>query len=216
MTLTDDPRQILITAAQRSVAMGLNRGTVGNFSLRHGAGMLITPTGILPEAITPDQIVEMDLQGNWQGDWRPSSEWEIHAKIYAARPDAGAVVHTHSDHATALSALRKPIPPFHYMICGFGGNEIPCAEYACFGTPELSATVIAALGDTYGACLMANHGVVTLGATMEAALGRGERLEMLAKQYLLASSAGTPVLLNEEELRFAHIRYRSYGQQACG
>lgn len=213
MSKTTDPRHILIEAAQLSVTLGLNRGTVGNFSLRYGKGMLITPTGILPDQLQPEQMVEMDLQGHWDGDWRPSSEWEIHARIYAARPDAGAVVHTHSDHATALSALRKPIPAFHYMIAGFGGNEIPCAAYACFGSPALSATVVEALGTTFGGCLLANHGVVTLGPDMATAIGRGEKLETLAKQYLLAASAGQPVVLSDEEMAEAHQRYRSYGQQ---
>ncbi len=214
MTATNDPRQILIEAARRSVALGLNRGTVGNFSLRIDGGMLITPTGILPEALEPDQMVAMDLDGTWEGRWRPSSEWQIHARIYARRPDAGAVVHTHSDHATALSALRRAIPPFHYMIAGFGCDEIPCATYACFGSPALSATVIAALGDKACACLMANHGAVTLGRDMTAAMGRSDKLEMLAKQYLLACAAGEPALLSAAELAEVHLSYRSYGQQS--
>ncbi|GAB1361371.1 class II aldolase/adducin family protein [Rhodobacter sp.] len=213
MNIPQDPRQILIEAARRSVTLGLNRGTVGNFSLRHGAGMLVTPTGILPEHIRLDQIVEMGLDGTWTGDWQPSSEWEIHARIYQSRPKAGAVVHCHSDHATALSALRRAIPPFHYMIAGFGGNEIPCASYACFGSPALAGTVINALGEVYSACLMANHGVVTLGPDMATALGRADRLEMLSKQYLLARAAGEPQLLNADELVEAHQRYRTYGQQ---
>lgn len=210
--MTTDPREALVTAARCSVALGLNSGTVGNFSVRQGARMLITPTGIPPEALRPEQMVDMDLQGNWQGDWRPSSEWAIHAGIYAAR-GVDAVIHTHPDHCVALSALRRPIPPFHYMVAGFGGDEVPCAPYACFGGEALAATVIEALGDRFTACLMANHGAVTLGPDLETALARAVKLETLARQYLLARAAGEPVLLTPAELAEVHLRYGSYGQQ---
>ena len=101
-------REALVEASRRSVAIGLNSGTVGNFSIRHGDGMLITPTGIMPDVLHPEQIVAVDLAGNWVGDWRPSSEWAIHARLYATTK-AGAVVHAHPDHCVALAALRQPI-----------------------------------------------------------------------------------------------------------
>jgi len=208
-----DDREALVAAARESVRLGLNSGTVGNFSLRQGAGMLITPTGIVPEALEPAQMVAMALDGAWEGRWKPSSEWAIHARIYAARPDVAAVVHAHPDHAVALSALRRPIPPFHYMVAGFGGDELPCAPYACFGSVELAVAVAGTLGGRYHGCLMANHGIVTTGASLGQALSRAAKLETLARQYLLARQAGEPVLLTAEEMAEVHRRYGSYGQQ---
>lgn len=210
--MTDAARTALVGAAQHSVEIGLNAGTVGNFSLRYGVGMLITPTGIAPADMAPAQIVEMAFDGAWSGDWRPSSEWAIHARIYQTT-GAGAVVHCHPDHSVALSALQRDIPPFHYMVAGFGGNVIPCARYACFGSAALAEAVVAVLGETYSACLMASHGAVTLGPDLTIALGRAQKLETLARQYLLARLAGEPVLLTPAELAEVHARYATYGQQ---
>lgn len=212
MQAPSDPRVALVEATLKTVELELNSGTAGNLSLRHGEGMLITPTGIPPRELGPEQIVEMDLEGNWEGRWKPSSEWAIHSRLYQTTP-ASAVVHAHPDNCVALAALRRPMPPFHYMIAGFGGNVIPCAPYACFGTPALAETVVAAMGTTYAACLMSNHGIVTTGRDLASALARAEKLEMLARQYLLACSAGEPVLLSEEELTEVHSRYGTYGQQ---
>ena len=212
MQAPSDPRVALVEATLKTVELKLNSGTAGNLSLRHGEGMLITPTGIPPRELGPEQIVEMDLEGNWEGRWKPSSEWAIHSRLYQTT-SAGAVVHAHPDNCVALAALRRPMPPFHYMIAGFGGNVIPCAPYACFGTPALAETVVAAMGTTYAACLMSNHGIVTTGRDLASALARAEKLEMLARQYLLACSAGEPVLLSEEELTEVHSRYGTYGQQ---
>ncbi|MCA0277589.1 MAG: class II aldolase/adducin family protein [Proteobacteria bacterium] len=212
MQAPSDPRVALVEATLKTVELKLNSGTAGNLSLRHGEGMLITPTGIPPRELGPEQIVEMDLEGNWEGRWKPSSEWAIHSRLYQTT-SAGAVVHAHPDNCVALAALRRPMPPFHYMIAGFGGNIIPCAPYACFGTPALAETVVAAMGTTYAACLMSNHGIVTTGRDLASALVRAEKLEMLARQYLLACAAGEPVLLSEEELTEVHSRYGTYGQQ---
>ncbi len=212
MTETE-ARLALVAAARESVRLGLNSGTVGNFSLRHGAGMLITPTGILPDRMQPGQIVAMDLEGGWQGDWRPSSEWAIHARLYAARPDASAVVHAHPDHCVALSCLRQAIPPFHYMVAGFGATTVPCAPYACFGSLDLALAVTKTLEQTFSACLMANHGMVALGPDLDVALSRASKLETLAKQYLLARAAGEPVLLTPAEMAEVALRYQSYGKQ---
>lgn len=208
-----EAREALVAAARDSVRLGLNSGTVGNFSLRLGQGLLITPTGIPPEKMSPDQIVPMSLDGSWQGDWVPSSEWAIHARIYAARPEAGAVVHAHPDHCVALSCLREPIPPFHYMVAGFGGSSVPCARYACFGSLDLADAVDEALGDHSTACLMANHGMVALGPDLAVALSRAAKLEVLARQYLLALQAGRPVLLSQPEMETVRAQYGQYGKQ---
>lgn len=205
-------REKLVEAARLCFEKGLNSGTAGNLSLRLGDGMLITPTGIPPDYLQAEQMVEMDLSGRWSGSWKPSSEWAIHARIYQTTT-ASAVLHAHPDHCVSLSSLRKPLPPFHYMIASFGGNEVPCADYACFGTPGLAETVVAALGQTYNACLMANHGIVTIGPSLDKAVARAEKLEMLARQYLLARTGGEPVLLDEEAMAEVHARYSTYGQQ---
>ncbi|GGO34548.1 fuculose phosphate aldolase [Gemmobacter aquaticus] len=211
--MTHDAAEALVWAALDAEQRGLNSGTAGNFSLRHGAGLLITPTGIPPAEMRPDQIVSMALDGSWQGTWRPSSEWAIHARILAARPDVGAVVHAHPDHSVALSCLRQAIPAFHYMVAGFGGTEIPCSPYACFGSGELADTVVTTLGSRYHACLMANHGMVSVGPDMATAIARAAKLEMLARQYLLALRAGNPALLNADEMAEVAGRYREYGRQ---
>jgi L-fuculose-phosphate aldolase len=213
MTAPTDPRAALVDAARRAEALGLNGGTAGNFSLRHGAGLLVTPTGIVPAALTPDSIVAVDMAGNWSGAFRPSSEWAIHARLLAARPEVGAVVHAHPDHCVALSALRLPIPPFHYMVAGFGGDTVPCAPYACFGTAELADAVVQTMGAAHHACLMANHGIVTTGPDLDSALARAVKLETLARQYLLARLAGEPALLSPAEMEVVRARYAGYGQQ---
>lgn len=213
MTSESQAREALVAASRESVRLGLNSGTVGNFSLRLGKGMLITPTGIPPEAMSAEQIVPMTLDGTWQGDWRPSSEWAIHARIYAARPEAGAVVHAHPDHCVALSCLRAPIPPFHYMVAGFGGTRVPCARYACFGSLALADAVVEALDAHSTACLMANHGMAALGPDLPSALARAVKLEVLARQYLLALQAGPPVLLSPPEMAEVQAQYAQYGKQ---
>jgi L-fuculose-phosphate aldolase len=205
-------RQALVDAVRRVEAKGLNSGTSGNISLRLDAGMLITPTGIAPAQLEPSSMVEMTLDGQWRGTNRPSSEWEMHAAIYEAFPAANAVVHAHPDHCVALSCLRQPLPPFHYMIASFGGDDVPCSEYAPFGTDELARAAVRALKNR-NACLLANHGMVAFGPDLAGALARTEKLETLVKQYLLACSAGRPVLLTEEELSIVKLRYKTYGQQ---
>ncbi len=210
-----DMRQALVDAARLVEEKRLNSGTAGNISLREAHGMLITPTGILPARLTPGQMVEMELDGNWTGDVRPSSEWAMHAAIYKAFPQAGAVVHAHPDHCVALSCLRRPLPPFHYMIASFGGENVRCSDYAPFGSPELADAAIHAL-EGRNACLLANHGMIAFGPDLATALARTEKLEMLARQYLLAASIGEPVMINEGELAVVKDRYGTYGQQKPG
>jgi len=187
---------------------GLNFGAAGNVSCRSEQGMLITPTGARADSLTPDKIVRCALDGRVDGAGRPSSEWEMHAEIYRAYPAAQAVVHTHSDACVALSALRRTLPPFHYMIAAFGGSDVRCAGYDTFGTAGLAHAAVAAL-DGRKACLLANHGMICHGASLEAAVGLAERLEVLSRQYLLALNVGTPVLLTDDEMAEVHARYRA-------
>jgi L-fuculose-phosphate aldolase len=207
-------RAEVIAASRGLVAEGLTQGTSGNVSARLGAEMLITPSAVAPEALEPGLIARMPIDGPEDfpaadGPLRPSTEWRFHRDILRARPEIGAVVHAHPPHATALALARREIPPCHYMIAAFGGATVRCAGYALFGTAALSAEVLAALeGRT--ACLMANHGVVALGETLERALWRAGELEALARQYLLSLAAGGPVLLGEGEIAEALAAFDAY------
>jgi L-fuculose-phosphate aldolase len=202
----------LVQAYRDLSAASLIVASAGNVSVRTADGMLISPTGAMPQTLTEDRVVRMSLQGDWSGFWRPSSEWPMHAAIYHAFPGAGAVVHTHADAATALACLNEPLPPFHYMLAEFGGDDIRCAAYVTFGTPQLAERAIEALRDRT-ACLLANHGMICHGRDLDAAVTCALRLESLCRQYLLARQAGTPRLLTAEEMAAAHARYRTYGQQ---
>jgi L-fuculose-phosphate aldolase len=206
----------MVTGLYREIgARGMNVGSSGNVSARTSNGMLITPTGVRGDTVRPDGLVAMALDGTWQGPLAPSSEWEMHAAIYAAAPDAMVIVHTHSDHATALSCLNLPLPAFHYAVAEFGGEDVRCAPYTTFGTPDLARLAAAAIeGRT--ACLLANHGMICHGRDAGAALLNAIRLEALARQYLLARAAGTPRLLSRIEMTAALERYRSYGKQNAG
>jgi L-fuculose-phosphate aldolase len=183
-------------------ALGINQGNAGNLSVRTDSGMLITPSAVPYEELTPEQLALMPFDaeyGKFHGPKRPSSEWRFHLDIMGARPEVGAVVHTHAPYATALAMARREIPACHYMIARFGGAPIRVAGYALFGTAELSDQVLAALrGRT--ACLMANHGFVTTGKNLDAAMLAAVELEALAKQYLLSLTIGGPVLLTEREV----------------
>lgn len=192
---------------------GLNQGATGNASVRHEAGMLITPTGVRPETLVDEAHVVMDLDGRCAANQAtPSSEWHFHAAIYRARPEVGAVVHVHSPYATALACLRREIPAFHYMISMAGGDSIRCAEYATFGTAALSAKVVTALADRK-ACLLANHGLVAVGTDLVAAHRLTLAVEDLAQQYCLTLQCGTPVLLTADEMTQVLARFKTYGQQ---
>ncbi|MFC5302418.1 class II aldolase/adducin family protein [Azospira restricta] len=209
-------RAELIATARRMAAVGLNKGTAGNLSVRvdkNGEhGFLITPTGMDYETLTPSDIVFMRLDGSFEGRRKPSSEWRFHRDLYTARPEAGAVLHAHSPFATSLACLRREIPPFHYMIVRFGGDTIRCAGYATFGTQELSDAALAAL-DGRSACLLANHGMLLFGRDLKHALDLGVELEALCEQYWRACQMGEPVLLGANEMRTVLEKFAGYGQQ---
>ena len=196
-----------LCAAYRSLGrLGLIQGNSGNISVRTRDGMLISPTGTTPDRIEPGQLVAMALHDPVPN---ASSEWALHAVIYDENPAIGAVVHTHADACTALSCLAEPLPPFHYMVVSFGGDDVRCAPYATFGTPALAEAAAEAMRGR-SACLLANHGMIAAGPDLDAALATTLRLETLVRQYLLARAAGRPRLLTPQELAEAHQRYLSY------
>lgn len=194
-------------------ALGINQGTSGNISARVDDGFLITPSGIPYEEMEPDQVVLMDMEGGYYGEFLPSSEWRMHYDIFRNRPDAGAVVHTHAVFATAISCLRQGIPAFHYMIGVGGGTDIRCADYATFGTQALSDRMLKAL-DGRTACLLANHGMMCLGRDLKKAMWLAVEVETLAKQYWYAARMGEPVILDDAEMTDILARFKTYGKQA--
>ena len=211
-----DLRQQLIAAARGMEPARLNRGTSGNLSVRTvengAAGFLITPSGMPYATLNPEDIVFMHHDGRPAGLREPSSEWRIHRDIYAARPEAQAILHAHSPFATSLACLRRAIPPFHYMIARFGGDTLRCADYATFGTQALSDAAIAALQDRSG-CLLANHGMLVFGRDPAHALALAVELEELCEQYWRASQLGAPVLLDSAEMARVQEKFASYGVQ---
>jgi L-fuculose-phosphate aldolase len=211
-------RAALVEAARALDAAGFMPQKSGNLSLRMQRGFVITPSGLPYAAMTEADLVDCAPDGTALGQGRPSSEWRLHAAIFRARPDAMAVVHTHSPRATALSCARRPIPPIHYMItlAGAGGRlGIPCAAHATFGTEALAQACITALGDELRAVLLANHGVVALGATLAGAVALAREVENLAGQYLdLLAARLDPVLLSEAELAAAAAQLQDYGRPA--
>jgi len=205
-------RRETLAAVRWLLARGLLTGTSGNVSCRTARGFLITPTGIPSEEMAAAQLVEVSLDGQARGPLLPSSEWRLHRDVYRQRPEAGAVVHTHSPFATALACLRRPVPSFHYMIAKTGGPQLRCARYATYGTEALSTNALAALAGGRRACLMANHGLVALGADLAAARFLAEEVEGLCAQYTIARSLGRPVLLPAREMAAVGTKFASYGQ----
>ena len=206
-------REEIIATCIRMNDLGINQGTSGNVSARTPDGFLITPSGIPYEETKPQQIVAMDLERGYWGDWLPSSEWQMHLDIFRNRPEAQAVVHTHSTYATALSCLRIDVPAFHYMIGVTGGTSLRCAEYATFGTGALSDAMIKAL-DGRTACLLANHGQICFGPSLKKALWLAGEIETLCKQFFVASQHGEPIILDEAEMERVLGRFGTYGKQA--
>jgi len=210
MTSREHPQEAVVGAAREMSARGLTRGTSGNVSARVDAGMWVTPSAVPYPAMAPSDAVLLDLDGRpLEGRRKPTTEWPMHAAIYRARPEAGGVVHTHAPFCTTLATLRREIPPFHYMVAVAGGESIRCAPYATFGTAELADSAVEALLGR-SACLLANHGMVALGASPKAALDLATEVETLAELYWRALQVGEPTLLTAEEMAQALERFRDY------
>jgi len=205
-----EKRQSIIDACLRMNVLGINQGTSGNISLRHGDGMLITPTSTPYEAMKPEQIVYMHLDGNHDPARRPSSEWRFHRDILKARPEVQAIVHAHPPYCTMLAIMGMEIPPVHYMVAVAGGDTIRCAPYATFGTQELSEHAVRALEGRM-ACLLEHHGMIAVGPSLPKAMWLAVEVETLARQYHGCLQIGTPPLLPKEEIEKVRVRMAGYG-----
>ena len=205
-------RADLVATAKQMAALGLTPGMSGNVSVRSPHGFLITPSGMPYGDLVPDDAVEVRHDGTIRpGQRTPSSEWQLHRDILGARQDVEAIVHTHSLYCTSISTLRRPIPAIHYLVVLAGSDEIPCADYATFGSAELALNAVTALRGG-SACLLANHGMVALGTSLAGALRLAAEVETLAGQYWHAAQIGTPHVLEHGELDRVRARFAEYGQ----
>jgi L-fuculose-phosphate aldolase len=206
-------RDELVTTSKRMSELGLTPGMSGNVSVRSSGGIIVTPSGMPYSELRPDDVVEIKADGSVRpGQRAPSTEWRLHRDILAARSDVEAIVHTHSLYCTTISMLRRPIPAVHYMIVLAGSDEIPCAQYATFGSAELALNAVSALRGA-DACLLANHGMVALGRSLPAALKLAAEVETLAAQYWHATQIGSPHVLERSELIAVRERFAEYGQK---
>ena len=213
MSMTADElakRQAIIDACRRMNVIGINQGTSGNISVRHVDGLLVTPTSVPYEAMTPDQIVFMTMEGAHAPGQKPSSEWRFHRDILKSRPDVNAVVPAHPTYCTILAIMGMEIPPVHYMIAAAGGDSIRCAPYATFGTAELSDHAVRALEGRL-ACLLDHHGMIAIGKTLDKAMWLAVEVETLARQYHGCLQIGQPPLLPSEEIERVRQRMAGYG-----
>lgn len=211
-----DARKDIVSACREMNANGLNQGTSGNISIRFEDRMLISPSATPYDQMTPDMIAAMDLTGemtsDWEGPLKPSTEWRFHWKLLKERPEFAAIVHAHPSYCTALAILHKPIPACHYMIAAFGGTDVRCAGYHTFGTEDLAKMVVDAMTDRT-ACLLANHGMVAAGTSIQQAMWRAVELETIARQYCLALQLGDPVILSKDEIDETLKMFAGYGVQ---
>ena len=205
-------RSKLLITAQELDTLGLNRGTSGNVSARVSSShWLVTPSGVPVDKLSADAMVLMDFHGNPASDGKPSSEWRFHFDILVARPEVGAVVHTHSRFATAFSCLQKDIPAFHYMIAVAGGDSIRCCPYALFGSQTLSDLALVALKDRK-TCLLGNHGMIAVGKDLSTALALTVEVESLCEQYWTALQLGQPNILSTSQMTEVLEKFKTYGQ----
>ncbi len=208
----DDLRHDMVETCRRMNSLGINQGTSGNLSQRLDEGFLVTPTSLPYDQMKPRDLIHMQFDGSYVGQHRPSSEWRFHRDILRARPDINVVLHCHSIYATTLAVHHRTIPSFHYMTGVAGGTTIRCAKYATFGTQALSDNALEAL-DGRLACLLGQHGQISLGVSLARALALAVEVETLARMYLQALTLGEPPVLDDAEMQrvIAQMKRMSYG-----
>lgn len=210
MERTTIARDIIHTCLEMT-RLGLNQGTAGNVSVRYMEGMLITPSGVPYERLNEEQIVFVGNDGRSETGKLPSSEWRFHQAVYHARLDVNAVVHNHAINCTGVSILNRAIPAIHYMIAAAGGNDIPCAPYATFGSQALSDHVAAAIVRRK-AILLQHHGLIATGENLDKALWLAQEVEVLAALYLKLLPIADPVpVLGDDEIERVLKKFKTYG-----
>lgn len=211
--LLQSQREAIVHYGRKMITSQLTTGAGGNLSIfdRASGRVAISPSGIEYYDLQPEDVVITDLDGQViEGQYTPSSELGFHLALYRQRADVNAVLHTHSVYATTIACLGWEIPAVHYLV-GFSGHKVPLAPYATFGTPELADNVATSIGD-YNALLLANHGLIAVGADLSRAFNTAEEIELVARIYYQAESVGTPVILPEEEMDRVLDKFATYGQ----
>lgn len=215
MNLLKEARTKLVEYGKKLIDTGLTVGTGGNISIfdKESGYMAITPSGIDYYALREEDIVIMDLKGNIiEGILKPSSEYQMHSKVYEHRPEAGAMIHTHALYSTTISCLREDLPAIDYLVAHAGGKNVRCAEYGPYGTLDLAEKAIVAM-EGRKAVLLANHGLNVFGGNIEEAFAITEQVEFCARLYWQAKAVGSPVILSDEEMDTMVERFVTYGQQ---
>src|SRR5262245_20190140 len=207
-------RREIVAACRDMNRRGINQGTSGNISVRVKEGFLITPSGMPYDEMKAGDIVPMKTDGSYLGKRKPSSEFRFHTSIMGARPEVGAIVHTHSMFATTIGILGLEIPAVHYMIAAAGGSNIRCVPYITYGTQELADAALKALKDR-NACLLANHGMIVVGPTLKKAMWLAVEVETLAAQYCGALQGGKPHIIADAQIRTVMEKFQTYGQAAA-
>ena len=192
-------------------ATGLNHGTAGNASVRCGDYFLVTPSGIPPLKLKPSMIVKLDAKGHTKSKYRPTSEWKMHVDLLVKRPEMNAVVHCHSRFATTLACAGLEVPSLHYMTALSGGTTIPLAPYATYGTGELAHSIAETL-EGRRACLMANHGQIAIGQSLEEAFIISNEVEVQASYYYGTLAIGKTVCLSDTQMNDVIVKFKEYGQ----
>ena len=209
-----EERQLIVEYGRKLITSNLTTGSGGNLSIfnRQENLVAIKPSGMDYMVMKPEDVVVTTPDGTIvEGTRPPSSEIRFHLALLNKRGDINAVVHTHQVYATTIACMNWELPAVHYLV-GFSGNKVPLAKYATFGSQELSDNIIAAIGD-YNACLMANHGIVAVGATIDSAFSTAEELELVSRIYYQTKCIGEPAILSDEEMKTIGEKFKTYGQR---
>ena len=208
----EEERKSIVQYGRNLIIAQLTTGKGGNLSIYNRAEGLVAikPSGVGYFDMTPEDVVVVDLDGSVvDGNLKPSSEIQFHLGLYKYRADINAVVHTHQIYATTIACLNWELPAVHYLV-GVSGNKVPLAPYATYGSKELSENILKSIGN-YNACLLANHGLVTVGANIDAAFATAEEIELVSRLYYQARCIGDPVILSDNEMKVVTKKFSTYG-----
>jgi len=212
--ILETEREKIVEIGKRMLEARLTTGTGGNLSIFNRKENLIAikPSGVPYQSMRAQDVVVLRPDGERvDGVLKPSSETKFHLAIYQARPDVDAILHSHQVHATTIACMGIELPAVHYLLA-FSGDKVPLAPYATFGTQALSDNILSVLGN-YKACLLENHGLITLGASLDEAFDTAEALELVAQIYIQAKSIGEAKILNSEQMNVVIEKFKTYGKQ---